>query len=426
LTLDLRNSPTFASLRHHRNYRLYFAGQFVSQIGTWLQTAAQSWLILDLTHSALAVGVLGFCFYGPYALFGLAGGAFADRWNRRRTMIATQSAMAFCAAALAVMVYAHAERVWLVDAIAVARGFILVFNNPSRQALIVQLVGRRELPNAIALNSSLNNATRIVGPAIAGLLISKSGVGMCFALNAASFVPVIWALAAMRESEFQTQTLARPAHALLDSIRDGLEYARHTKTVAISLTMMFVVSFLAINFSVLLPVLARQTMHGGAQTYGAITAIFGLGAFIGAIAAASRSRASRNLLIAACALFGAAQLALAPQHAFAPVALTLLATGITYTLYSSSTNAMVQLATPGFLQGRVGGLYNYVFLASGPVGSLLAGWLSERGGTALAFGVGGGASIVMALIGYFTQPWPMPTGTATSHRRRRQAGEARP
>jgi MFS family permease len=403
-----------ASLQRHRNYRLYFAGQFVSQIGTWLQTAAQSWLILELTHSAQAVGVLGFCFYGPYAVLGLLGGALADRWDRRTTLLVGQVAMALCAALLAIVVFTHVASVWLIDAIAVVRGTVLVFNNPSRQALIVQLVGRSELGNAIALNSSLNNATRIIGPALAGVLIDTTGLGVCFALNAISFIPVIWAIAVMRTSEFHAQADVRRNGNLLESIRAGLRYARHTKTVAIVLTMMFVVSFLAINFNVLLPVLAQQTMHGGPQTYGWIAAVFGLGALIGALVAAARTRASRTLLLTACAVFGIAQCSLAPQHGFVPVALALLATGVAYTIYTASTNAFVQLATPGFLQGRVGGLYNYVFLASGPFGSLLAGWLCERGGTELAFAAGGIATLAMTVLGLMTNPWPMPTGTARS------------
>lgn len=401
-----------ASLQRHRNYRLYFAGQFVSQIGTWLQTAAQAWLILELTHSAQAVGVLGFFFYGPYAVLGLVGGALADRWDRRKTLLVTQVAMALCALLLASAVYAHVATVWLIDAIALVRGTVLVFNSPSRQALMVQLVGRSELGNAIALNSSLNNATRIVGPALAGVLIDTTGLGMCFLLNAISFIPVIWAIAAMRTSEFHSQADMRRTGSLLGSIRAGLHYARHTKTVAIVLLMMFVVSFLAINFNVLLPVLAQQTLHGGAQTYGWIAAVFGLGALIGALIAASRARASRTLLLGACAIFGVAQCVLAMQERVIPVALLLLLTGVAYTIYTAGTNAFVQLATPGFLQGRVGGLYNYVFLASGPLGSLLAGWLCQRGGTELAFASGGVAALAMACFGLVTRPWPMPTGTA--------------
>ncbi|HTZ56056.1 MAG TPA: MFS transporter [Candidatus Acidoferrum sp.] len=402
-----------ASLRRHRNYRLYFAGQFVSQIGTWLQTAAQAWLILELTHSAQAVGVLGFFFYGPYAVLGLVGGAYADRWDRRKTLLVTQVAMALCALLLGVAVYAHFASVWFIDLIALVRGIILVFNSPSRQALMVQLVGRSELGNAIALNSSLNNATRIVGPALAGVLIDTTGLGMCFLLNAISFIPVIWAIGAMRTSEFHPQAeLRRSGGALLDSIRDGLRYARHTKTVAIVLAMMFIVSFFAINFNVLLPVLAQQTLHGGAQTYGWIAAVFGLGAMIGALVAAARTRASRRLLLGACAVFGIAECVLAMQVRVVPVALLLLLTGVAYTIYTAGTNAFVQLATPGFLQGRVGGLYNYAFIASGPIGSLLAGWLCERGGTGLAFTIGGVATLAMMLFGLATYPWPMPTGTA--------------
>jgi len=408
-----------ASLRRHRNYRLYFAGQFVSQIGTWLQTAAQAWLILQLTHSAEAVGVLGFFFYGPYAVFGLIGGALADRHDRRVTLLVGQVAMAICALLLALAVFFHFATVWFIDSVALVRGTILVFNNPSRQALMVQLVGRSELGNAIALNSSLNNATRIIGPALAGVLIESTGLGMCFLLNAISFVPVIWAIAAMRVGEFHPQADVRRSGALLDSIRIGLRYARHTKTVAIVLAMMFAVSFLAINFNVLLPVLAQQTMHGGPQTYGWIAAVFGLGALIGALIAASRARASRARLLVACAAFGAGQCILAAQHTFLAVSLALLVTGIAYTMYTATTNAFVQLATPGFLQGRVGGLYNYVFLASGPIGSLLAGWLCERGGTALAFAVGGTATLIMTVAGVVSAPWPMPTGTV---RPRRSAG----
>ena len=401
-----------ASLQRHRNYRLYFAGQFVSQIGTWLQTAAQAWLILELTHSAQAVGVLGFFFYGPYAVLGLVGGALADRWDRRKTLLVSQAAMAVCALLLAAAVYRHVAAVWLIDAIAFVRGVVLVFNSPSRQALMVQLVGRSELGNAIALNSSLNNATRIVGPALAGILIETTGLGMCFLLNAISFIPVIWAIAAMRTNEFHPQAEHRRSGTLLESIRAGLHYARHTKTVAVVLSMMFVVSFFAINFNVLLPVLAQQTLHGDARTYGWIAAVFGLGALIGALIAASRARASRTLLLAACSVFGVAQCVLAMQQRFVPVALALLVTGVAYTIYTAGTNAFAQLATPGFLQGRVGGLYNYVFLASGPIGSLLAGWLCERGGTRLAFAIGGVATLAMALLGLATKPWPMPTGAA--------------
>jgi MFS family permease len=354
----------------------------------------------------------------------LVGGAFADRFDRRRMMIVTQTAMALLAAALALVVFLHVATVWVVDVLAALRGTVLVFNNPSRQALMVQLVGRSELQNAIALNSSLNNATRIVGPAVAGVLIATVGIAVCFALNALSFVAVIAALVAMRPSEFHAVHL-RSRVPLLVSIREGLRYAGKTKTIAVALSMLFVISLVAINFNVLLPVLARQTLHGGPQTYGLIAAVFGLGAFIGALISASQPRASRGLLLFAAGAFGVAQLLVTLRPSLLPVSLALFLTGICYTLYTSSTNAIVQLATPGFLQGRIGGLYSYVFIGSGPFGSLLAGWLSQRGGTSLAFCVGGFAAIGMTLVGVATRPWPMPAGSVGSRRRLRHGAGMR-
>lgn len=373
--------------------------------------------MLDLTHSAQAVGVLGFCLYVPYAVLGLIGGALADRFDRRRMLIMTQSLMALLAGALALVVYFKVDSVLVVDLIALARGTVLVFNNPSRQALIVQLVGRRELPNAIALNSGLSNATRIVGPAIAGVLIAAVGVTICFALNAISFVAVIVALAAMRPSEFLAELHVRNRVSLLVSIREGLRFASRRKAIAIALAMLFTISLLAINFNVLLPVLARQTLHGGPEVYGFIASAFGLGAFTGAMISASRRRASVTLLLIAAGGFGAAQLLVAFQQSAILAAVSLFITGVCYTLYTSSTNAIVQLATPGFLQGRVGGLYNYVFIGSGPFGSLLAGWLCEVGGTELAFVIGGLSAIGMTLAGTLLRPWPMPSGSVGSRRR---------
>lgn len=416
--LSVFDAQLFASLRRHRNYRLYFSGQLVSQIGTWLQNAAQAWLVLDITHSAEAVGVLSFFLYLPYAVFGLIGGALADRWDRQRTMIITQTAMALCAAALAAVAYLRFDSIAVIDAIALVRGTIMAFNNPTRQAMMMQLVGRTELPNAIALNSSLNNATRVIGPAVAGVLIAWVGSGACFALNAISFIPVIYALIVMRPSEFFMQP-KRSRTPLLTSIRDGLAYARRTKTVAVVLTMLFVVSTVSINFNVVLPVLARNTLHGTAQTYGLIAAMFGLGAFIGAIIAASRSRVSRRLLLWAAAGFGCGQLLVAAQPTVLGASISLVITGVCYTLYTSGSNTIVQLAVPPHMQGRIAGLYNYVFLSSGPLGSLLAGWLAEHGAQ-WAFLAGGVAALVMAAFGFLMRPWPLPTGVIPHRRYRRR------
>ena len=363
--------------------------------------------------------MLGFALYGPYAAFGLFGGALADRLDRKRTMIVTQSALALAAALLALIVVLRIDRVWVVDLLAAARGTVLVLNNPTRQALMVLLVGRRELANAIALNSSLNNATRIIGPAIAGILIATVGTAACFALNALSFIPVIVAIAMMRRSEFHTRARRKTkgTASFRAAIGEGLRYAIRRKTLLVVLTMLFAISLAAINFNVLLPILAQQTLHGGPQIYGFITACFGFGAFVGALFTASRRRASPNALLAAAGGFGLMQFAAAWQTNAFTIGAVLFAMGICYTIYAASTNALVQLATPEFLQGRIGGLYNYLFLASGPAGSLLVGWLSERGGTSLTFIVAGTVTLTMTVFGLVTRPWPMPSGLVRRRRR---------
>jgi MFS family permease len=249
-------------------------------------------------------------------------------------------------------------------------------------------------------------------------LIASVGVTVCFALNAVSFFGTIFALTAMRPEEFHAGHI-RSRVPLLVSIREGLRYASKTKTIAIVLLMLFTISLFSINFNVLLPVLARQTLHGGAQTYGLIAAVFGGGAFVGALLSASREKASRGLLLLTAGAFGLGEVVVASTTSIPVVCLALFLTGAAYTIYTSSTNSIVQLATPGFLQGRIAGLYSYVFIGSGPFGALLAGWLSEVGGTALAFWVAGLAAVGMTAIGFATRPWPMPTGSVGSLRRLR-------
>lgn len=390
---------TFASLRLHRNYRLYFWGQFLSQAGTWLQSAAMAWLVLQLTHSAFAVGMLAFWQFGPYAAFGLFGGAITDRLDQRTTLIATQVGLAICSAGMAALTLAHVVVLWEAYAIAAARGLILVLNNPSRQAFIVQMVGREELPNAIALNSSVANATRIIGPGIGGLLIAAFGVGICFSLDAVSYVAVVVALLLMRVEEL-LPIERREKRSVLRGTVEGLRYAQRTPTVRLALTIFAVVALVSINFSVLLPLVASQTLNAGAQVYGLLTACFGAGALAGALLSATVGRATWRILLISVAGFGLGQFLLAPQRTVVGAILLLLVTGICYTLYTSNTNALVQLATPGYLQGRVAGLYSYLFAGSSPFGALLAGGLAERGGTQLAFFVAGATALICAASGY--------------------------
>ncbi len=397
-----RNLHTFDSLRFHRNYRLYFGGQTISQIGTWLQGAAQSWLVLELTHSAVDVALVSFWQFLPFTLFGLFGGALSDRLDPRRTLIAAQMAMGLLAAALAAFSWLHLTNMAVVYGIAGARGIVMIFNSPSLQRLMIRLVGRDELANAISLNSGVNNATRIVGPGLAGVIIATAGVGICFALNAVSYVAVVIALLAMKPEEFFPVRQADTRMSMLASVREGLSYARRTPAVLIPLLLLTVISITGINFSVLLPVLAAQTLHSGPEVFGLLSSLFGLGAVLGALIAAALNRATWGMLLISAAGYSLFQILLAPQRQLWLVLVFLVAVGICYSVYTSATNAMVQLAAPDALQGRVAGLYSYVFLGTSPLGALFAGYLSEAGGTTLAFaaaGVIGVAVTGLSLLG---------------------------
>ncbi len=393
------SARTFASLRRHRNYRLYFAGQIVSISGTWMQNVAQAWFIVQLTHSPLAVGILAVCQFGPYGVFGLFGGAVADRIDQRRLLVGTQSAFLLSAATLGGLALSGHAEVWMVYLLAGVNGFVTVFDTPVRQSFTIQMVGRDELPNAIALNSSLFNASRIVGPAIAGGIIAVAGVALCFLINAASFLAVIAALLLMREDELFAVGRDERRGNVLRGAGEGLRYAWHNQVIRTVLLVMLVIATIGINFNVLLPVLAAKTLHAGPEVFGFLSALFGLGALGGALTSASLARASAPLLIGAALAFSAAELVLAPLQTVWAVALVLVAVGIAFSLYTSQSNATLQLTVPDRLRGRVLALYGYVFFGTAPLGGLLAGWLAEVGGTSLAFLVAGASGLGAAGYG---------------------------
>lgn len=389
---------TFVSLREHHNYRLYFSGQFLSQIGTWLQSAAMAWLVLELTHSAFQVGMLTFWQFGPYIVLGLFGGALSDRLDHRKTLIVTQVALALCSGLIAVLTLMHIVTVWEIFTIAAIRGTVLIFNNPSRQAFIFQMVGRKELPNAISLNSSIANATRIIGPGLGGLLIAAFGVGVCFSIDAISYVAVVVAMLMMHIDEL-LPIERRGKLSVMQGMGEGFRYVFQTSTIWLALTIFLFICTASINFSVLLPLVASDTLHAGAQIYGLLTACFGAGALIGALLSASVGRGAWRVLLISAFGFGIGEILLAPQSSVIGAILALLFTGVCYTIYTSNTNTLVQLATPGYLQGRVSGLYSYIFSGSNAIGGLLVGLLADRGGTQLALLIGGGTAVIFAIFG---------------------------
>ena len=409
------NRRTFASLRRHRNYRLFFTGQVVSVTGTWMQNVATAWLVLVLTGSPVAVGVLALCQFLPFTVFSLPAGVLLDRLDARRTVIATQALSLAFAGVLAALTIAGAIAVWHLYALTVLRGLVLVLDNPARQALTFQLVGRDELPNAVALNSSLFNAARVVGPALGGVVVAAAGAGACFAVNAASFLAVLAGLVAMRPGELVPVERGGDTPGFVSGLREAFEYVRRTRRVAVALGVVFVVSMLAFNFNVLLPVLARETLAAGPQAFGVLSACFGAGALAGALAVAARGRASVRTFLAGTGVFGAAELALAPQGSLVAASVLLVAAGAAFTTWISNANATLQLAVPDRLRGRVLGLYFLAFNGGMPLGGILAGWLAATGGTRLAFLVGGSGALVATL-----------TGTAVLAHGRPREGETAP
>jgi MFS family permease len=392
------NRRTFASLRRHRNYRLFFSGQVVSVSGTWMQNIATGWLVLQLSHSPLVVGLLAVCQFLPFTLFGLFAGVVVDRLDARRTVIWTQVVSMLIAAVLAALTLAGLITTWEVLLLAALRGTVLVLDAPARQALTFEMVGRDELPNAVALNSSLFNAARVIGPAMGGVLVATAGVGLCFALNTVSFAAVLAGLLLMRTNELFPREFNAERPTLFRGTGEAFRYVRRTPEVLLALTIVFVVSTFSFNFNVLLPVLAKQTLAGSPAVFGVLTASFGLGALAGALTSATLGRASWPVLVAGIGGFGVAQLALAPSSSVAAASLLLLATGVTFTLWTSNANSLLQLNAPDRLRGRVIGLYFFAFNGAGPLGGLMAGWLAAQGGTEAAFAVSGLASLAMTAV----------------------------
>jgi MFS family permease len=397
------NERTFVSLRKHRNFRLFFTGQVISVSGTWMQNVALAWFVYDLTRSPLAVGILTFCRFAPQTMFVLFAGVLADRIDNRRLVITTQAASMAVSVALAALAFSGAVQVWQVYVLALLAGMAQVFDSPGRHALVYQMVGRAELPNAIALNTSVFNASRVVGPGIAGLLIASVGVGACFAVNALSFTAVLTALLLMNTRELHP--VARPDRrpTLIGGVREGLSFARGDQRVRVVLLLVLVVGTLGVNNGVILPVLASE-LHAGPGVFGLLSAAFGAGALLGALATASLGRASWKVLLIGTTGFGAAMLLVAPQSTAAACAAFLLLAGMCFTLWSANSNSLLQLTAPDHLRGRVLSLYLFAFHGLAPVGGPLIGWLIEVGGTDLAFQLAGGSALAMAAVAARTAP----------------------
>ena len=404
---------TFRSLRRHRNYRIFFTGQVVSLAGTWMQNVALAWLVIELSGSAIAIGALAFWRFIPFTVFGLVAGVVADRFESRKLVMATQGGAMGVSIALAIVTLTGTATLPIVYVLAALGGIALAFDAPGRQSLTFQMVGPRELPNAVALNSGLFNGSRIIGPAIAGVVIAAVGTGLCFVVNAVSFLAVLAALAIVREDELRPVE-RDPSARIVDGLRRAFAYAWDDRQLRLILLVVTLVSTVGFNFHVLVPLLAADTLHVGPEGFGLLSASFGLGALAGALAAATFRGASWRLFAVGAASFGVLVLLLAPVQNAYLAGLILVGIGVSFTLFTANANALIQLAAPDHLRGRLIGIYLFAFLGLAPVGGLFAGWLAEVGGTQLAFAVAGIVSLASIVVANAWRPRAAP---APSHAR---------
>jgi MFS family permease len=386
---------TFSSLKVH-NYRLYFTGQSISLVGTWMQTTAQAWLVLTLTHSAIDLGYVVALQTLPVLLFASYGGVIADRVDKRRLMVLLQTCMGLQALTLGLLSVFGVARLWEVCVLAVVLGLNNTFENPSRQAFVREMVGRDELRNAVTLNSVTSNAARAVGPAIAGILIATVGDGVCFLANAASFVAVVTSLLAMNRSALQP---AEPEPRAKGQLREGFAYAAHTTNLAVPLVMMGIVGMLAYEFQVSLPVLAKVTFHGGSEAYGFMTAAMGIGAVAGGLITAARGRTGIRPMIFSAVGFGLAILVTALAPALWLSYIGLLFVGWASVSFVSIGNSTIQLSAAPNMRGRALSLWQLGFQGTTPLGGPVIGLVIEESDARIGLVVGALSCFVAAAGG---------------------------
>jgi len=404
---------TFRSLGT-RNYRLFFGGELISNTGSWMQTMAEAWLVLSLTHSGAAVGATFAFRFLPVLLFGLWGGVVVDRFDRRKVLLITQSLGAVLAVALWLIVATGVVETWMVFGLAVGLGLVTVVDQPAHQAFLEEIVGRDHLPNAIALQNAVTNSARITGPAIAGVLIGVFGVAAVFFVNAVSFTAVVAALAAMRRAELLPPTRA----AQRPRVREGLAYARQITEIRGTVVLVAVVGTLVYNFPTFLTLLARDSFHGGASTAGLLMAVLGAGTVVGALVAATRLRPTRRTVVGSAALLGIALVTLAVIPTRTGLIVLLVPVGALAVFFGSTANAHMQVWSAPEFRGRVMAIYSLLTLGTTVVGGPFVGWVCQHWDTRFGFGVAGAATasaaVAVSLVGHrsHSDPVAMAVGRA--------------
>jgi MFS family permease len=400
----------------HRNYRLFFSGQLVSLVGTWMQTVAQSWLVLQLTHDPFMLGVVAAAQFLPVMAFGLFGGLIADQWPKRRTLIATQTSAMVLAFVLFGLTVTHTVQVWHILVLALLLGITNAVDMPTRQSFAIEMVGREDIPNAVALNSAMFNGARVVGPAIAGLTIGAFDISVAFLVNGLSFLAVILAYLSMRDEELRRPPVMnrpRTVAAVVDNLAEGLHYVRRTDVVLLATLVIGLVATFGMNFTVLVPALTEGVLHSDASGYGVLMAASGIGSLAAALAIAFSARNRPWAMVFGALTLGIAEVALGGSTVFAVSMLAMLFVGAGGIAMAATANTSIQLAVPDALRGRVMSVYTTVFAGSTPIGGLLMGFIASRFGVGEAFLVGG---LVCALVGVGAGLWLRRMGLAAQSR----------
>jgi MFS family permease len=393
--LEAAMHRTLSSARSSRNFRLYLIGQIVSAAGTWMNFTASSWLVLQLSRSGTALGINAALCFGPVLLLGPFGGVLADRFDKRRILVATQAAYALIALSVFALVITDVVQLWMVYGLSLASGVVTAFDNPARQSFYVEMVGEEALTNAVSLNSAAFTGARIVGPAIAGALIATAGRAWPFLIDGISYLAVIAALVSMRSDEMHAQRRSTRGRGHL---RAGLRYIWQTPELRRPLVVLAIVFTISFQFQVLVPLLAERVFHGNAGTFGALSAAAGLGSFLGAIAMAHRNGrpTMRKLALLVCGLGAGLVLA-----GLAPVLLVelvlMVPLGYVSMAFMITGNTMLQLNARPEARGRVMAIYGAVFLGSTPIGSPAVGWLAEHFGARAGFFLAGGVALATGL-----------------------------
>ena len=404
----MSSTQALRALRH-RNFRLFFGGQLISLIGTWMQSVAQSWLIYRLTHSALLLGAVGFAGQIPIFLIAPFGGHVADRVDRRRIIIITQTCAMILAFILAALTLSGRIHEWHIVVLAALLGVVNAFDMPARQAFIVQMVERDDLMNAIALNSSMFNGARVVGPAVAGILVAAIGEGWCFFANAVSYVAVLAGLFMMTTERFVPRPMAGSA---LRNIGEGLRFVANTAPIRALLLLIAIVSFTGMPYAVLMPVFADRVLHAGARGLGILMGASGVGALAGSVVLALRStvRGLGTWVAVSSTLFGMTLIAFGISRTLWLSVAILVPLGASMMVQMSSSNTLIQAMVPDELRGRVMAAYTMMFMGMGPLGALAGGTVADRVGAPVAVIVGGVITIAAAAV--FSMRLPALRGPA--------------